>query len=193
MMDRITALAHALLPVLLLFATADAEAEDPSFLLTAGPADLASYFPAYLANGYFSTFSTPRGTEAARSYMAGLMDYTPGDMTRPAAVPGWTEIDFNPSAPGVGQAWLDRVPMSDRHFRDYQQTLDLHAGTLMTRYHFSDHGRDTAVEVTTLVSEASPHVRRAACASCPTTTAWCSYPLRSRCGLTMHRVFRSRR
>jgi len=165
MMDGIAVIARALVPVLvLLFPTAiatagaDAEVEDPSFLLRAGAADLANYFPAYLANGYFSTLSTPRGTEPSRSYMAGLMDYTAGDMTRPASVPAWTEIDFNPSAPGAGQAWLDRVPMSERRFRDYQQTLDLHAGTLTTRYHFLDRGRDTAVEVTTLVSEASPHV-----------------------------------
>jgi protein-glucosylgalactosylhydroxylysine glucosidase len=158
MTDRITPAARALLPVLLLLAAASAAAEDSSFLLTAGPADLAGYFPAYLANGYFSTFSTPRGTEPARSYMAGLMDYTPGDMTRPASVPGWSEIDFNPSAPGAGQAWLDRVPMSEQRFRDYRQTLDLHAGTLTTTYRFVEGGRDTSVEVTTLVSEASPHL-----------------------------------
>lgn len=131
---------------------------DPSFLLTAGAADLASYFPTYLANGYFSTLSTPRGTEATRSYMAGLMDYTPGDMSRPASVPGWCEIDFSAGGPGSGQAWLNRVPMNERRFRDYRQTLDLHAGTLTTGYRFFDRGRETSIEVTTLVSEAAPHL-----------------------------------
>jgi protein-glucosylgalactosylhydroxylysine glucosidase len=158
MNDRIAPAARALLLLLVLLAASDAVAEEPSFLLTAGPADLAGYFPTCLANGYFSTLSTPRGTEATRSYMAGLMDYTPEDMSRPASVPGWTEIDFNPGAPSAGQAWLDRVPMSERRFRDYRQTLDLHAGTLTTSYRFLDRGRDTSVEVTTLVSEASPHV-----------------------------------
>jgi protein-glucosylgalactosylhydroxylysine glucosidase len=158
MSDRIAPAALALPLLVVLLAATDAVAEDPSFLLTAGPADLAGYFPAYLANGYFSTLSTPRGTEPTHSYMAGLMDYTPEDMSRPASVPGWTEIDFNPGAPGAGQAWLDRVPMSERRFRDYRQTLDLHAGTLTTSYRFLDRGRDTLVEVTTLVSEASPHV-----------------------------------
>jgi hypothetical protein len=156
MTDRI---ARALLPALLLLAAASARAEtDLSFLLTAGPADLPGYFPAYLANGYFSTFSTPRGTEATRSYMAGLMDYTPGDMSRPASVPGWTEIDFSPGAAGSGQGWLNRVPMTERRFRDYRQTLDLHAATLTTSYRYLDRGRETSVEVTTLVSEASAHL-----------------------------------
>src|SRR5579871_5201544 len=37
---------------------------DTSFRLSAGFQDLPKYFPAYLANGYFSTLSTPKGTEA---------------------------------------------------------------------------------------------------------------------------------
>jgi trehalose/maltose hydrolase-like predicted phosphorylase len=131
---------------------------DASFLLHAGFGDLPGYFPGYLANGYVSTLTAPRGTEATRAYLVGFMDYAAGDMSRPAAIPGWTEIDFSASGPGSGGAWLDRVPMSERHFRDYGQTLDLRAATLTTRYHYLDRGRDTAVEVTTLVSEASPHL-----------------------------------
>jgi hypothetical protein len=144
---------------LLLLAAGGARAEtDASFRLSAGLADLPGYFPAYLGNGYVSTFSTPRGTEVARSYLVAFMDYTAGDMSRPAAVPGWTEIDFNPAAPGAGGTWLNRAALRERHFSDYRQTLDLHDGTLSTRYRYRDHDRESAVELLTLVSQASPHL-----------------------------------
>lgn len=156
MTARIARTARALWPTLLLAIGAARAETDPSFLLRAGIGDLPNYFPAYLANGYFSTLSTPRGTEATRSYMAALMDYTAGDMSRPASIPAWTEIDFNPGT--AGYDWLNRVPMSERRFRDYHQMLDLHDATLTSSYRFADHGRDTAVEVTTLISAASPHL-----------------------------------
>jgi protein-glucosylgalactosylhydroxylysine glucosidase len=143
--------------IVLAAATAGAET-DASFLLSAGSADLPRYFPTYLANGYFSTLSSPRGTEVSRSYVAGLMDYTPGDISRPASVPGWTEIDFNAGPPGGGQTWLNRAPMNERRFRDYRQTLDLHAGVLTTSYHYFDRGHETGIEVTTLISESAPHL-----------------------------------
>src|SRR5262249_3810452 len=41
---------------------------------------------------------------------------------------------------------------------DYRQTLNLRAATLTTRYRYLDRGRTTAIEVTTLVSEAAPHL-----------------------------------
>jgi len=142
-----------------LLATAAAQADtDPSFVLRAGLGDVPRYFPGYLGNGYIATLTAPRGTEATRSYLVAFMDYTGGDMSRPAAVPGWTEIDFSASAPGEPQAWLNRAPVNERHFRNYVQTLDLRAATLSTRYRYVDRARETAVEVTTLVSEASPHL-----------------------------------
>ncbi|HJU07978.1 MAG TPA: glycoside hydrolase family 65 protein, partial [Rhodanobacteraceae bacterium] len=70
-------------------------ASDPSFLLTATSKDFGSYFPSYLANGYFSTMTSVRGTEPDMAYMVALMDYTQGDISRPAAIPGWSEIDYN--------------------------------------------------------------------------------------------------
>src|SRR2546430_9084930 len=79
-------------------------------------------------------------------------------MRRPSAVRGWTEIDFSSIAAGAGQAWMNRAPLNERDFRDYRQTLDLHEATLTTSYRYLDRGRDTAVEVTTLVSQASPHL-----------------------------------
>ena len=144
--------------LLLLAATAARGETDPSFLLRAGLADLPGYFPGYLGNGYLGTLTAPRGTEATPTYVVGLMDYTAGDMSRPAQVPGWNEVDFSSAPPGAGQAWLNRVRLDERHFADYAQTLDLHEATLTTHFRYLDGGRATEVEVTTLVSEASPHL-----------------------------------
>ena len=71
-------------------------ATDPSFLLTGTADNFGSYFPSYLANGYFSTMTSPRGTEPNRAYMVAFMDYSKGDIARPAAIPGWSEVDYNP-------------------------------------------------------------------------------------------------
>src|SRR5205807_220575 len=100
----------------------------------------------------------PRGTEATRAYLVAFMDYTAGDISRPAAAPGWTAIDFSPSPAGPGQQSLNRAPLNEGRFKDYRQTLDLHDATLTTSYRYLDHGRATGVEVTTLVSQASPHL-----------------------------------
>ena len=144
---------------LCLAAAAGARAEsDPSFSLSAGLEDLSAYFPAYLANGYVASLSAPRGTEATRAYLVALMDYTTGDISRPAAIPGWAEIDFSPNAGAPGQAWLNRAPMNERHFKDYRQTLELREATLTTAYRYLDRGRETKVEVTSLASQASPHL-----------------------------------
>jgi trehalose/maltose hydrolase-like predicted phosphorylase len=131
---------------------------DPSFLLTAGPQDAEHYFPAYLANGYIGTTSTLRGTLGTPTYLVGFMDYTAGDMSRPAAVPGWTEIDYSTGPGPTGQQWLNRVPFRPKRFRDYSQVLNLHEATLKTSYVYRDESRDTAVEVATFVDEAEPHL-----------------------------------
>ena len=149
---RVAAVAGALL---LTLASAVRAQSDPSFTLTAGIEDLPAYFPGYLGNGYLSTLTAPRGTEATRAYLAAFMDYTSGDVSRPAAVPGWTETDFSSDG---GRTWLNRAPLDAQHFRDYRQTLDLRAATLTSRYRFADRGRETAIEVTSFVSEAAPHL-----------------------------------
>jgi protein-glucosylgalactosylhydroxylysine glucosidase len=133
-------------------------ARDASFLLRAGFGDLPTYFPSYLGNGFIATLTAPRGTEPTQSYMVALMDYTPGDISRPARVPGWNGVDFNPSIRDARQAWLDRGPMSAERFKDYDQTLDLHDATLTTRYRYVAGAKETTIEVVTLVSEASPHL-----------------------------------
>lgn len=134
------------------------DASDASFELRAGLEDLREYFPGYLANGYLSTLTAPRGTEATRAYLVGFMDYTSGDMSRPAAIPAWTEIDFNPGPAAERHTWLNRAPLNEHRFTDYHQTLDLRAATLTTSYRYLDRGRTTSIEVTTLVSQAAPHL-----------------------------------
>ena len=128
-------------------------ATDPSFLLEATSANWGAYFPTYLANGYFSTLTSVRGTEANPGYLVAFMDYTRGDVSRPAAIPGWSEVDYNP-----GGGWLNATPVDARTFADYAQTLDMHDGTLTTHYRFAYANKVTDVTVTTFVSQAEDHL-----------------------------------
>jgi trehalose/maltose hydrolase-like predicted phosphorylase len=148
-----------LLAALALFAApAFADAPDASFRLTATARDFANYFPGQLANGYFSTMTAPRGTEGNLAYMVALMDYAKDDVSRPAAIPGWTEVDYSTGNSAAGHFWMNQVDLSPAVFQDHQQTLNLYDATLTTRYRYMDHGKATRVEVTTLVSQASPHL-----------------------------------
>ncbi|HXE66778.1 MAG TPA: glycoside hydrolase family 65 protein, partial [Rhodanobacteraceae bacterium] len=132
---------------------AQASATNPSFLLTATAKDFDAYFPSYLANGYFSTMTSVRGTEPDRAYMVAFMDYTKGDISRPAAIPGWSEIDYNP-----GTGWMNSTRLDPSIFAHYSQTLNMHDGTLTTHYRFAYVKNPTDVEVTTFVSQADPHL-----------------------------------
>ncbi len=151
--------ACALLALVMACAAAAAQAATaPSFLLTATAKDFASYFPGQLANGYLSTVTGPRGTEGNLAYMVAFMDYGKDDMSRPAAVPGWTEIDYSTGPSHAGHFWMNQVALDPTVFRDYRQVLDMHEGTLTTRYRYLDHGRNTRIKVQSLVSEGSPHL-----------------------------------
>jgi trehalose/maltose hydrolase-like predicted phosphorylase len=125
----------------------------PSFDLTATEKDFGLYFPAYLANGFFTTSSSLRGTDATLSFMVGVMDYTPGDVSRPAALPSWAEVDYFD-----GAAWLNATPVTPNSLRDYRQTLHMYDGVLSTQYVFVSGSHSTRVAVTTLVSEDATHV-----------------------------------
>lgn len=127
---------------------------DSSFDLSVTEKDLTNlYFPAYLANGFFTTTTSLRGTDPTLSLMVGVMDYTPGDVPRPAALPSWAEIDyFN------GTAWLNFTPVTGVNFHNYRQTLHLHEGILSTQYDFVSDAHRTHVAVTTLVSEDATHL-----------------------------------
>ncbi len=147
---------HLRLVALMLTAVAGTPAmgaTDPSFMFTATSKNFRTYFPAYLANGYFSTLTSPRGTGPKMGYMVAFMDYRKGDISRPAAVPGWSEIDYNP-----GPGWLNSTPLNKSIFRHYTQTLNMHEGTLATHYRFVYAGKSTDVNVATFVSQASPHL-----------------------------------
>jgi len=133
-------------------------ASDATFSLSAGAEDLGNYFPSYLANGYFSTMTAPRGTEGNLAYMVAFMDYGKDDESRPAAIPGWSEIDYSTGDSAAGHFWMNQVPMNAALFRDYRQTLNMKEATLTTSYRYVDHNRSTRVVVTTFVSQAATHL-----------------------------------
>ena len=135
-----------------------AQATERGFRLSTGLEQLPDYFPGLLGNGYIATLTTPRGTDAAQTYLVGLMDYSPGDISRPARVPGWTAIDFAPGGPDSKAEWIDEGALTAGRFADYRQTLDMHEATLTTSYSYIDGGRRCAVQVITFVSEALPHI-----------------------------------
>jgi trehalose/maltose hydrolase-like predicted phosphorylase len=126
---------------------------EPGFDLTATEKDFSLYFPAYLANGFFTTSSSLRGTDATLSFMAGVMDYTPGDVSRPAAIPSWAETNYFD-----GSAWVNATPVTANAFRDYRQTLHMYDGVLSTQYIFASRDRSTQVAVSTFASEDETHV-----------------------------------
>jgi trehalose/maltose hydrolase-like predicted phosphorylase len=131
---------------------------DSSFSLTASAKDFDNYFPSYLANGYFSTMTAPRGTEGNLAYMVAFMDYARDDESRPAAIPGWSEIDYSTGDSAAGHFWMNQVPLNPAWFVDYSQVLNMQDATLTTRYRYVDHGRSTQIKVTTFVSQTSTHL-----------------------------------
>ena len=138
----------------LVFVSAAALADtDPTFLLTGTSKNFDGYFPSYLANGYFSTMTSVRGTESNMAYMVAFMDYAKDDISRPAAVPGWSEIDYNP-----GGGWLNSTRVAPHIFSDYAQTLNMRDATLTTSYRFVYANKSTDVKVTTFVSQAGNHL-----------------------------------
>ena len=143
---------------LVLIAGRACAASDPSFLLSANLQDLNAYFPGQIANGYFSTMTAPRGTEGNLAYMVAFMDYAKGDVSRPAAIPGWTEIDYSTGPSHAGQFWLNQVDIGPTRFQNYRQTLDMYNGVLTTSYRYVDGRKSTDIHVQTLVSQASPHL-----------------------------------
>lgn len=147
---------HLLLLLALVCVASVADAStDPSFQLTATAGNFDTYFPGELANGYVSTFTSPRGTESNLSYLVAFMDYAKDDIARPAAIPGWSGIDYRVGASGT---WLNLAPLEPSVFLDYRQVLDLHDATLTTNYRYDDNGSATRIEVVSFVSEASPHL-----------------------------------
>lgn len=130
-----------------------ARADSAAFTLTATQRHFTEYYPTYLANGYLSIASSLLATSPTVAHMAGVMDYDPDDVSRPAAIPSWNEIDYFD-----GGAWLNSGAVGERTHTDYRQTLNMHDGLLRTHYRWVDGERTTDVWVTCLVSESSPHL-----------------------------------
>ncbi len=126
---------------------------DESFLLTATSADFGRYFPTYLANGFLTSTSSRRGTEPALVYQAGVMDRSPGDVSRPAAMPAWSAIDYHD-----GTAWLNEGEVTEAVFAEYRQVLDMRAATLTTDYIWQPGPQATRVSVATFLSQVDPHL-----------------------------------
>jgi protein-glucosylgalactosylhydroxylysine glucosidase len=146
------------LPWLALAAAPVIAAPEASFVLRASAADFDNYFPSYLANGYFSTITGQRGTEGNLAYMVAFMDYAQNDIARPAAIPGWSEIDYSAGDSAAGHFWMNQVALNPALFQEYSQILNMQEATLTTRYRYVDHNRSTQVQVITLVSQASTHL-----------------------------------
>jgi trehalose/maltose hydrolase-like predicted phosphorylase len=123
-----------------------------SFELSATARDIDHYYPTYLANGYFSMASSLLGTGPTPAQMIGVMDYTADDVSRPAAIPSWNEIDYFD-----GSAWLNASKVSAASHTDYHQTLAMRDGLLTTRYGWHDGGRNTDIAVTSFVSQSASH------------------------------------
>jgi trehalose/maltose hydrolase-like predicted phosphorylase len=147
-----------ILPWLAMAAAPALASTDATFTLSASAGDFNDYFPSYLANGYFSTMTAPRGTEGNLAYMVGLMDYAVDDISRPAAIPGWSEIDYSTGDSAAGHFWMNQEQLNPDVFQDYSQVLDMHEATLTTSYRYVDHTRSTQIKVTTFVSQASTHL-----------------------------------
>ncbi len=124
-----------------------------SFTLTATERDFGNYYPTYLANGYWSVASSLLGTDAAPAQIVGVMDYTPNDVSRPAAIPSWNEIDYFD-----GSQWLNDGKVGPQTHLHYRQTLDMRDGLLHTRYRWRSRGHDTDLAVTSFVSQSAAHL-----------------------------------
>lgn len=135
------------------------EAPESSFVLTTTSVDPGSYFPTYLANGYVSTMTSPRGTESNLAYLVAFMDYSREDIARPAAIPGWSGINYSTGRSSAGQFWLNDVRFEPKAFQEYRQTLNMREATLTSSYRFTDaSNRSTRIRVVTLASQAAPHL-----------------------------------
>ncbi len=144
---------------------------DPSFVLSTTSTAVDSYFPSYLANGYLSTMTGARGTESNLAYLVAFMDYTKEDIARPAAIPGWSGIDYSTGKSSAGEFWLNNVKLGPQAFAGYRQTLDMYEGTLTTSYRYTDDSKkSTDVRVVTFASQAAPHLAAARLSITPAFT-----------------------
>jgi protein-glucosylgalactosylhydroxylysine glucosidase len=124
-----------------------------TFEMTATERNFQNYYPTYLANGYWSMASSLSGTGPTPAQIIGVMDYTANDVSRPAAIPSWNEIDYYD-----GAQWLNAGAVSADTHSDYRQTLNMRDGLLDTRYLWRSRAHGTDVSVTSFVSMSDAHL-----------------------------------
>jgi trehalose/maltose hydrolase-like predicted phosphorylase len=134
-------------------AAADRVPAMDTFELTATDRNFQNYYPTYLANGYWSMASSLSGTGATPAQIVGVMDYTANDVSRPAAIPSWNEIDYYD-----GAEWLNAGAVSGASHLRYRQTLDMRDGLLNTRYRWRSRAHGTDISVTSFVSMSDAHL-----------------------------------
>lgn len=129
------------------------DGKDSGYVFSHRDVDPTRYHPLFLSNGFWGVKSSIRGTDATVGFLGGLIDRTPGDVSRPAALPGANGIDcFN------GAAWLNSGKLSPDVLRDYRRTLQLRTGVLETSYRWDEGGKVVAVTCATFVSRENPHL-----------------------------------
>ncbi len=126
-------------------------AQDSSFRLTARTPE--TRFPGYYGNGRIGTVTSPRGIDPTPSYLAGVCDHAPGDVPRIAALPAWSEIDVFD-----GRSWLRQAPLAETVLQRYEQTVNMHEGTVRTTYDWVDGPRRTSVTVEAFISRSRPEL-----------------------------------
>ena len=126
-------------------------AQDKAFLLTTD--DPRHDPPTAIGNGRFSLLTSPRGTEATHSYLAGLYEHAPGDVPRIASLPAWNEVDVFD-----GEHWLNASPLSNIVLRSYTQAVDMRNGTVETTYDWLDGERRTSIRVLAFVSRSDANL-----------------------------------
>ncbi len=111
------------------------------------------YTRTYLGNGNLGVATTPLGTTAAESFLAGVYDAEASDVPRIAALPAWNEVNWFD-----GNAWLNDTPVESGALHDYRQTLNMHDGALRTEYRWVNQDRSTSVTVEMFISRLNPNL-----------------------------------
>ena len=145
-------LAAGSLSILLIQGASAAPAID-TFALTATDRDFDKYYPTYLANGHWSMASSLLGTAPTSAQIIGVMDYSANDVSRPAAIPSWNEIDYSD-----GAEWLNDGSVGPQSHLRYRQTLDMRDGLLTTHFRWQSRRHATDVSVTSFVSQSAAHL-----------------------------------
>jgi len=133
-----------------LFLVMNTFAQDSSFIYKNNSLD--NYIPTYIGNGYFSLASTPMGSSPAESYMAGVYDEAPKDISRNAILPEWNEFNLK-----INNVWLNDTVNKIKP-ENYLQKIDMHSGILTTSYSFTSSGKSSDVKITSFISRADKNI-----------------------------------